>query len=83
MVRQGQRQLGILLDQQHADACPGRSGQDLEISPDHGDETRRRGLVEQQKARRQISARAIASICCSPPESVPACWRRRSASTGK
>jgi hypothetical protein len=32
---------------------------------------------------RAISARPIASICCSPPESVPAAWRRRSASTGK
>src|SRR5438067_434392 len=29
-----------------------------------------------------ISARAIASICCSPPESVPASWRPRSARTG-
>ncbi len=28
------------------------------------------------------SARASASICCSPPESVPARWVRRSASTG-
>ena len=26
--------------------------------------------------------RPIASICCSPPDSVPAIWRRRSASTG-
>ena len=31
---------------------------------------------------RDISARAIASICCSPPLSVPACWRRRSRSRG-
>ena len=30
-----------------------------------------------------IIARAIASICCSPPESVPPAWLRRSASTGK
>jgi hypothetical protein len=30
-----------------------------------------------------ISAREIASICCSPPESVPACWRRRSRRRGK
>ena len=29
---------------------------------------------------RSSSARAIASICCSPPDSVPACWRRRSRS---
>ena len=30
-----------------------------------------------------ISARPIASICCSPPESVPAFWPRRSRSLGK
>ena len=30
-----------------------------------------------------IMARAIASICCSPPESVPPAWLRRSASRGK
>ena len=28
---------------------------------------------------RLISARAIASICCSPPDRLPACWSRRSA----
>ena len=31
----------------------------------------------------ETAARAIASICCSPPESVPATWRRRSLSRGK
>src|SRR5262245_22681949 len=31
---------------------------------------------------RDISARPIASICCSPPERLPARWPRRSASTG-
>ena len=30
-----------------------------------------------------MSARAIASICCSPPESVPAGWDRRSDKSGK
>ena len=30
-----------------------------------------------------MNARASASICCSPPESVPACWSRRVASHGK
>ena len=29
-----------------------------------------------------MSARPIASICCSPPDSVPATWLRRSASRG-
>ena len=32
---------------------------------------------------RDISARPIASICCSPPERLPARWARRSFSTGK
>ena len=32
---------------------------------------------------RAISARPIASICCSPPDIVPAFWLLRSASRGK
>ena len=32
---------------------------------------------------RFISARPIASICCSPPESCPAGWLSRSFSRGK
>ena len=31
-----------------------------------------RGFIEQRSRGFDISARAIASICCSPPESVPA-----------
>ena len=31
---------------------------------------------------RDISARDTASICCSPPLRLPACWLRRSPSTG-
>ena len=42
-----------------------------------------RRLVEQQQARPAISARAIDSICCSPPESVPPRWSSRSFSRGK
>jgi hypothetical protein len=30
-----------------------------------------------------MSARPIASICCSPPDSVPAVWFRRSFRRGK
>ena len=30
-----------------------------------------------------MSTRAIASICCSPPDSVVPCWRRRSRRRGK
>ena len=32
---------------------------------------------------RAMSARAMASICCSPPDKVPACWCRRSFRRGK
>jgi hypothetical protein len=32
---------------------------------------------------RAIIARAMASICCSPPDIVMAIWSRRSASRGK
>src|SRR5207245_1669054 len=32
---------------------------------------------------RARNARARASICCSPPDSVPACWLRRESSHGK
>ena len=32
---------------------------------------------------RAISARPSASICCSPPESVPACWCMRSRGSGR
>ena len=31
---------------------------------------------------RAISARPIATICCSPPDSVPAIWVRRSLTRG-
>ena len=31
---------------------------------------------------RAISARPIATICCSPPDSVPAIWLRRSFTRG-
>ena len=41
-----------------------------------------RGLVEQQQLRARISARPMASICCSPPESVPAVLLQRSCSRG-
>src|SRR3990172_4508791 len=36
-----------------------------------------------RKLGRDMSARAMASICCSPPDSVPAVWRRRAARIGE
>ncbi len=43
----------------------------------------RLGSSSMSRSGRAISARPMASICRSPPESVPASWRRRSASRGK
>jgi hypothetical protein len=40
-------------------------------------------LVGDEHRRRRASAGARLSICCSPPDSRPAGWPRRSASTGK
>jgi len=41
------------------------------------------GSSSMSRVGRAIRARAMASICCSPPESVPASWRLRWRSTGK
>ena len=41
------------------------------------------GSSKSSRVGRFISARPIASICCSPPESCPAGWLMRSFSRGK
>ena len=76
MIGEIQRQAGILLHQQDADALVGVDApQDAEnVLHDQRRETERR-LVQQQQPGLTSRARAIASICCSPPDSVPACWR--------
>ncbi len=59
-------------------------GDDVEdvCSTMFGREPQRR-LVEHHQLGPASSARgAIASICCSPPDSVPAAWLRRSANRG-
>ena len=42
----------------------------------------RLGSSQSSNFGRLIRARAIASICCSPPDRLPARWSRRSASRG-
>jgi hypothetical protein len=64
-----ERERRVLLDQQDRDVLA------LADAPD--------GSSISSSLGRSISARAIASICCSPPDSVPACWWRRSLSRGK
>ena len=77
-----QRQARILLHQQDRQSAP--------VYLDHGlvhffDDLGRQamtGLIEQQSRGASISARPKATICCSPPDSVPASCRRRSPSLG-
>ena len=67
-----ERHRDVLLDQQHGHALGIDPPDDLEeLQHDDRREAERR-LVEQQQPRAAISARAIATICCWPPESVPA-----------
>jgi len=77
LVGQLERELHVLLDEQDrlAFRLQARDG-----AADLGDDDRREalgGLVISSTRGLPISARPIASICCSPPEeSEPACWRR-------
>ena len=79
-MRELERVEGILLDQKHgqallrvefADGVEDLLARSAGARPSDGSSSSsRRG--------RAISARAIASICCSPPDSVPPRWCRRS-----
>src|SRR6185437_4822660 len=66
-----ERERHVLLDEKNGDAVTMRG-----ISPSVGSSSR---MIFGSS----IIARAIASICCSPPDSVPPAWLRRSARTGK
>ena len=84
VVGELERERRVLLDQQHADAVLlVDRAQDLEISCTTSGARPNDGSSSSSRRGRSISAREIASICCSPPESVPACWRRRSFRRGK
>ncbi len=70
--------LCVLLHQQHSNALAVNVADDLK---DFLDQQRRKthgGFIQQQDLGLHISARPTASICCSPPERVPAGWLRRS-----
>ena len=79
-----QRVEGVLLDQEDGDRPPrGRSGGSPRRSAARSAVRARATARRAAAARgRLISARAMASICCSPPDSVPPRWSRRSASRG-
>ncbi len=79
MMRDLQRHVGVLLDQEDGGAVA------VELARRCGRSRRPRAAQGRARARpssstrgRDISARATASICCSPPESVPASCSRRS-----
>ena len=82
VVGDAQRRQRVLLDDEHRRAL---LADGLDGVEDQVDEHRRqahRRLVEQQQLGRPISARPTASICCSPPDRVPAFCAMRSRSRG-
>ena len=83
-VRNVERDRGVLLHQQHGDPAllvePPDDG--VEVADQDGDRPSD-GSSSSMILGRAMSPRAMASICCWPPESVPAAWRSRSLSTGK
>src|SRR6516164_8055968 len=77
LVGEFERELGVLLDDQDRHLV---LAVDLAEDPEEIAHDQRR--KPEGWRGRSISARATASICCSPPESVPACWVCRCLSTG-
>ena len=69
----------VLLDQQDGDAVGVDARDQREQLLDQQRRKAERGLVEDQSFGSAIRPRPIASICCSPPDSVPARCARRSA----
>jgi hypothetical protein len=82
-VGHAERQLDVLLDEDHRDTAPPVDRRqhasdlldDLRRQPQNGSSTIR-------SAGRAMRPRPMATICCSPPESVPAGWLSRSLSLG-
>ena len=83
-ARRAQRELRVLLDDE--DGQPSfsfRSPRIRKISRTTIGASPSDGSSSSRSRGRDMSARAIASICCSPPESVPACCWRRASRNGK
>ncbi len=84
LVRQSEREAGVLLDQQDADAVLARMRRMMsKISRTISGARPKDGSSSSSRRGRSSSARPIASICCSPPDSVPACCCSRWRSSGK
>ncbi len=77
------RQRHVLLHQQDRHAFVVQDVDDLRICETMRGISPSVGSSSRMILGSSIIARAIASICCSPPDSVPPAWLRRSPSTGK
>ena len=82
-VRHLQRHVGVLLDEQDGDAFLVNGADDVKDSLHHQRRQTQRRLIHHEDLGSVINARPVASICCSPPDRVPASWRRRSFIRGK
>ena len=83
VIRGLQRGAGVLLDQQDRYAEAAQRGDGAEDFADDQRSEAETGFVEDKEFGFAISARPSASICRSPPDSVPAACLLRSFSRGK
>ena len=83
-MRELERMEGVLLDQEHGELFASRLSSRMasKICRTISGARPSEGSSSSSRRGRAISARAIASICCSPPESVPPRWCRRSLRRG-
>ena len=79
--REGAR--GVLLHEQHRHTLPVDAVDHLEDVSTTAGASPRRARPATIAGGPAMSARPIATICCWPPESAPASWRRRARSSGK
>jgi hypothetical protein len=73
----------ILLDEKDGGAAGVDLADDREDLLDEDRRQAKRRFVEEQHLGLVMMARPIASICCSPPDSVPPFWPARSRRRGK
>jgi hypothetical protein len=83
LVGELERGAGVLLDQQDRRALLLQRLHRRHDALHHDRRQTHRGLVEHEQLGRLIIARPMASICCSPPEKVPAGCFERSPRIGK
>jgi hypothetical protein len=81
-VRDAERHGRVLLDDENGRALAVDGLDDVEDLVDEKGDSPIDGSSIRRRRGRAMSARPIASICCSPPDSVPPSWPARSPRRG-